>query len=170
MALRGEVTNWFLAQVKPNCANIAQKNLSRQGFGTFLPLEDGARRHNGRISTATKPLFPGYIFVAFDAAQGLWRKVNSTQGITRLVSFGKAPAQVPEELVSRLMARCDSAGKLRPPEHFAPGDRVTLTRGPFASFVAEVERVAPDRRVWVLMDLMGGTTRVAVDGRQLRAG
>jgi transcriptional antiterminator RfaH len=46
---------------------------------------------------------------------------------------------------------------------------VALTTGPFADFVAEVENIAPDRRVWVLMEIMGGKTRVAVGADQLRA-
>lgn len=28
--------SWFLAQLKPNCANIADENLKRQGFQTGL--------------------------------------------------------------------------------------------------------------------------------------
>lgn len=164
---RGE--NWFLAQVKPNCANIADKNLKRQGFKTFLPLEEETRQRNGKFVTATRPLFPGYIFVAFDAARGFWRTVNSTYGITRLVSFGNEPTAVPLDLVSYLMQRCDAKGKLLPATRLSPGDKVTLTTGPFANFVAEVEKIAPDRRVWVLMDIMGGQTRVAVGADQLRA-
>jgi tRNA dimethylallyltransferase len=35
-------------------------------------------------------------------------------------------------------------------------------------FVAEVEGIAPDRRVWVLMELMGSQMRVAVKADQLR--
>ena len=50
-----------------------------------------------------------------------------------------------------------------------PGDQVALTKGPFANFVAEVEMIAPDRRVWVLMEIMGAQTRVAVGADQLRA-
>ena len=46
---------------------------------------------------------------------------------------------------------------------------MALTTGPFADFVAEVENIAPDRRVWVLMEIMGGKTRVAVGADQLRA-
>jgi transcriptional antiterminator RfaH len=45
---------------------------------------------------------------------------------------------------------------------------VRITTGPFADFVAEVEKIAPDRRVWVLMELMGSETRVAVKADQLR--
>lgn len=162
-------TSWFLAQLKPNCASIADKNLKRQGFRTFLPLEEETHQRNGKFVTTMQPLFPGYIFVAFDVARGLWRSVNSTYGITRLVSFGKEPTAVPLDLVSQLMLRCDASGKLMPPCIFRPRDEVTLTKGPFTNFVAEVEKIAPDRRVWVLVEIMGGKTRVAVGMDQLRA-
>lgn len=161
--------SWFLAQLKPNCANIAEKNLKRQGFQTFLPMEEETRARGGKFVTAMRPLFPGYIFVAFDVARGLWRTVNSTYGVTRLVSLGKEPTTVPVDLVSQLMLRCDSTGRLLPRKLPKPGDQVTLTKGPFADFVAEVEMIVPDRRVWVLMNIMGGQTRVAVGADQLRA-
>ncbi len=159
---------WFLAQVKPNCAHIAERNLDRQGFRIFLPREQETRRRKGRFVTAERPLFPGYVFVAFDAAQGYWRKVNSTYGVSRLVRFGPHPAPVPEALVSQLRARCDDEGRLAPAPRLAPGDAVTLATGPFAGFVAEVDKLAPDRRVWVLMEIMGGQKRVKVAADELR--
>ena len=42
-----------------------------------------------------------------------------------------------------------------------------MISGPFSKFVAEVEAIAPDRRVFVLMELMGGQTRVAVKADKL---
>lgn len=162
-------TTWFLAQLKPNSHRIAERNLTRQGFPAFLPMEEETKRARGKFVTQMRPLFPGYIFVALDILRGDWRAVNSTYGITRLVSFGKEPSVVPLDLVSQLMLRCDATGKLLPPKLLKPGDQVTLTKGPFANFVAEVESIAPDRRVWILMDIMGGQTRVAVGADQLRA-
>jgi transcriptional antiterminator RfaH len=103
MTVHDPGTTWFLAQLKPNCVQVASKNLGRQGFRTFLPMEEETRQRNGKFVMANKPLFPGYIFVAFDVTRGLWRSVNSTYGITRLVSFGKEPAPVPLDLVSQLM-------------------------------------------------------------------
>ena len=161
-------TSWFLAQLKPNCGQIAERNLRRQGFRTFMPLEEGTMRRGGRFVTASVPLFPGYIFVALNTATGQWRPINSTYGITRLVSFGQEPTPVPLALVSQLMLRCDSSGKLLPPRLLKPGDQVRITSGPLAEFVAEVEAMAPDRRVFVLMELMGGQTRVAVKADQLK--
>ena len=141
MTFHDRGTNWFLAQMKPNCANIANTNLQRQGFNTFLPLEERTRQRSGKFVNATSPLFPGYIFVAFDVSSGLWRTVNSTYGITRLVSFGEEPAVVPHDLVSQLILRCDPAGKLLPAPLLKPGDRVTLATGPLANFVAQIETI-----------------------------
>jgi len=161
--------SWFLAQLKPNSFRIAERNLKRQGFTTFFPLAEETSQRRGKFATTLRPLFPGYIFVALDANGVLWRKVNSTQGVTKLVSFGDAPAPVPLDLVSQLMLRCDAQGKLFPPKLLKPGDRVAITKGPFANFVVEVEQIAPDRRIWALMDIMGSQTRVALRAEQLRA-
>lgn len=163
-----EAEQWFLAQVKPNSAQIAKKNLDIQNFRTFLPLEEKTRLSYGKMITSASPLFPGYLFVALDTANGQWRQVNSTFGVSRILSIGKSPAAVPTQLVNQLMQRCDESGLLLPPKVLEPSDSVIITRGPFANFAAEVEKMAADSRVWVLMDLMGAKTRVAVPADQLR--
>ena len=139
-------------------------------MGAYVPTDDmeGSKAFY-RALFDSEPAIGLTDFVAFDVARGFWRTVNSTYGITRLVSFGKEPTAVPLDLVSQLMLRCDAKGKLLPPKLLKPGDQVTLTKGPFANFVAEVEKIAPDRRVWVLMEIMGAQTRVAVGADQLRA-
>lgn len=66
------------------------------------------------------------------------------------------------------MRRCDGDGKLLPPRHFSPGDWVVLSGGPFTDFVATIESVSPDRRVYVLIEMMGAQTRVASEAEHLR--
>ncbi len=158
-------SSWFLAQLKPNSALIARRNLERQGFSTFLPTTEETSVKDKCFVTKTRPLFPGYIFVALDITRGQWRKVNSTNGITRLVGFGEAPSAVPDGLIAQLKMRCDPDQTLMPAGTFALGDQVRVTIGPFANFVAEIEKIGPDKRVWVLMEIMGGQTRVAINAR-----
>ena len=169
MSYHDSGTTWFLVQFKPNSHRIAERNLVQQGFRTFLPQHEETMRVRGKFIAQMRPLFPGYLFVALDMLHGGWRAVNSTYGITRIVSLGKEPTPVPLGLVSQLMLRCDQEGRLLPPKFLKPGDQVTMTNGPFADVIATIESVTPDRRVWVLMDIMGGQTRVAVDASQLRA-
>jgi len=56
-----------------------------------------------------------------------------------------------------------------PPKMFKPGDQVRIASGPFVNFVTTINNIAPDQRVWVLMDIMGRQTRMAVGADQLRA-
>lgn len=169
MTERTQRESWFLAQYKPNAHRIAQRNLGRQGFPTFLPLQEETRRERGRFVTRKRPMFPGYLFVALDMQRAAWRSVNSTFGIARLVSLGGEPKPVPCELISQLMRRCDRKAEGMPPPLPDPGDQVTLTKGPFAGFVATIETIAPDRRIWVLLELLGRQTRVTAELEQLRA-
>ncbi len=168
MTVEDDSQSWFLAQLKPNSHRIAERNLRRQGFTTFLPMQERTKTHRGKFQTILEPLFPGYIFVAFDTALGGWKSVNGTYGVTQLVCFGKTPTAVPGDLVSQLMLRCDEMGKLPISESLSQGDRVRLSSGPFADFVTRVEAIDPDKRVWVLLELMGRPTRVAVDEAVLR--
>ena len=57
------------------------------------------------------------------------------------------------------MLRCNSGGKLLPPKQLTKGDAVQLLTGPFANYIAKVETIDAEQRVWVLMELMGQITR-----------
>lgn len=160
---------WYLAQFKPNCQAIAERNLRRQDFEVFLPQQSVTRRQRGRFQQVQRPLFPGYLFVAFDPISGAWRKINATHGITRLVSFGGQPAPVPSGIIAELRARCDPSGLLQPQTNLKVGDRVRLTEGPFADFVARIEQIEPERRVWILLEVMGRPTRLEVEARAVQA-
>lgn len=159
---------WYLVQCRPNQSHIARRNLMRQGIEQFLPLQRVTRRWRNRLCTDLRPVFGGYMFVTFDPARPEWRAINSTPGVVRLVRFGAgAPCRVPSPLVTGLMLRCDGEGVLKPPADLSPGDSVRIVSGPFSDFVATVERIAPDRRVMLLLDLMGRSARMAVRSEDL---
>ena len=106
--------------------------------------------------------------MAFDPESGPWRQINCTIGVSKLVSFGCQPSPIPIDLISGLMARCSSGGKLLPPNQLNKGDAVQLLTGPFANYISKVETIDADQRVWVLMELMGRATRISVETNQLK--
>lgn len=161
--------SWFLVQTKPNGHRLAERNLNRQGFETFLPLQEVTQRKASRFVNDLRPLFPGYMFVAFELEDAPWRKINGTFGVSRLVSFDQTPKPVPLTLVAGLMSRCDASGKLLPPKILKAGDDVELLTGPFAKFVGTVESIDAEQRIWVLLELMGQKTRVRVPQEQLQS-
>jgi transcriptional antiterminator RfaH len=56
----------------------------------------------------------------------------------------------------------------RAQDSYTPGDVVEIQTGPFASFLAEVVNMAPDQRIWVLIELLGQKSRIAMDQQDLR--
>ena len=128
--------HWFLLQYKPNSYRLALRNLHRQGFETFLPMQDVTQRHSTKFVQQRRPLFPGYMFVSFALDTAPWHKINSTVGVARLVSFDGQP-------------------KALPPDQFAPGDELQVMSGPFAEYVATIETIDAEQRIWLLMEFMG---------------
>ena len=152
---------WYLIQTKPNSHRIAEKNLARQGCTVFLPLVEHTRREGNRFRTKFPPLFPGYLFAGLSEGAPSWRSINATQGVSRGVSLDGQYRPVPETLILGLKSRCDADGVFRAQNALSAGDQVQIQKGPFASFLAEVESLAPDRRVWVLIDLLGQKSRIS---------
>ena len=159
---------WYIVQLKPNSHKVAVRNLERQRFETFLPMHEVKRRTATKFETVIRPLFVGYMFVACDPEKAPWRQINSTYGISRMPSFAEGPKPMPEALMAGLRARCDNVGKVKPLENFEAGQSVEMHSGPFSNFIATVEQMASDARVWVLLDFMGKETRVQVDRQQIQ--
>jgi transcriptional antiterminator RfaH len=160
---------WFVIQLKPNAEAIAKRNLIRQGVEIFAPFEEVTCPKGRKLTQTCKALFPGYLFATFDPDCVRWRTVNSTMGVIRLLSFAEdRPAQVPFELISILMDRCDPSGKLLPPRFLHSGDTVRVTNGPLAEFIGTVEQIAPNQRIWVFLNILGKNTRVEISPADLR--
>jgi len=151
---------WFILQFKSNSHQRAIKNLTQQGFETFLPLLDTTSRKSSHFISTSQPLFPGYMFITFDRAVSKWHKINNTYGVSRLVTFNANLNPIPSIFIENLMMRYDLSGKLLPVKKLKKGDQVKLLKGPFANFIATVETYETDQRIWVLMDLMGRKTKI----------
>tara|TARA_B110000977_G_scaffold86309_1_gene115009 strand:+ start:565 stop:1065 length:501 start_codon:yes stop_codon:yes gene_type:complete len=151
---------WFILQFKANSHCQADENLKRQGFTTFLPLYNTTSRNSSRFINATQPLFPGYMFIAFDRTDPDWHKINNTYGVSRLVAFNSILKSIPNLIIDNLKKRCDSSGKLLPLEKLKEGDQVKILKGPFVNFIATVETYETDQRIWVLMDLLGRKSKI----------
>ena len=154
---------WYVAQVKPNGFARAEANLDRQGFETFMPLRRKTVRHARQMHDVLRPIFPGYLFIKFGSERADWRKINSTFGVSKLISFEAGrPTPVPDALMTGLRARCNDNNVLQPLDDLRAGERLRMLTGAFADFVGEVEEMVTSDRVRLLFELMGQTTRVDV--------
>ena len=133
-----------------------------------MPMQKITRRKASSFVSDLKALFPGYMFVRVNVGLAPWRTINSTIGVSKLVSFEGKPKQFPLQLISGLMLRCDASGTLLPPKSLSEGDSVEMLTGPFAHFAATVDTIDSEQRIWVLLDFMGQKTRMQVTADQLQ--
>ena len=152
--------NWYIIQTKPNSYRKAKINLERQGFQTFIPLETVTKRVQGKFVNKINPLFPGYMFVNFDYLTDPWQKVNSTIGVSRLISFDNKIRPVPEIIIETLTRREKGYFSSEKNKYLKKGSQVKLLKGPFADFMAIVEDIEADKRIWLLLDCMGSNIRI----------
>lgn len=153
---------WYAAQVRPNSETLAMAHLERQGFTPFRPLIWERQRRGQAQARVLRPMFPGYVFVQFDVVHSDWPKIRYTRGVTRLLGNEvSGPSKIHAALIQTLKLRCASNLPTDLVQNLQTGDSVQVIRGPFADFIATVEKVDAQKRIWLLMDLMGRTARVS---------
>ena len=163
---------WYVVHTQSNGEVRADLNLRRQGFATYLPRYARRRSHARRHEVVRRPLFPRYLFVGVDLARDRWRASHSTVGVNRLVLAGEEPLPVPDRVVDDIRAREDGDGLvvLGLPAGLGPGNRIRLVDGIFADAKGVLERVADDRRVAILLELLGREVRVFVSPASVGVG
>ena len=158
------MSTWCAVQTHSRAEERAAHHLTRQGFQVFLPRYLKRRRHARRTDWLPAPLFPRYLFVGLDPRRTPWRAIMSTVGVSRLVCFDDQPARVPNAVIDEIRARQDDRGLIgvNPMGALARGDRVQVIDGPFNALDGLFDGVSDDRRVTVLLELMGRQVRVRV--------
>jgi len=156
---------WYVAQTHAHAETKAAMHLRRQGFETYLPRYLKRRRHARRTETVAAPLFPRYLFVAFDASCQRWRSIQSTFGVTHLVCTGEDPATLPNEIIEKLRHREDEHGfiRLNTAAQFARGDKIQVVDGVFSLCSGLFEGITDSERVTILLELLGRKVRVVLD-------
>lgn len=155
--------HWFAARTKPRQADIALAHLKRQEFEVYHPkIRIERLNRKGRISLDHEPLFPGYLLIRFTLADATWRAINSTRGITNLLSFAEngRPSPMPIGEVENIQTR-ERKGLLFISEvkRVRRGDHVKLKIGPAAEQIGTV-LFTRGERVELLLNLLGRQTRV----------
>jgi len=160
--------HWFLIHTKIRQENVALENLELQGYECFLPQINAEKLRNGTLQVVREPLFPRYLFIRLgtDLASQSWSPIRSTLGVSRLVTFGQAPAKIEEDLVSAIRTQTDTAAIQA--RHFNEGEAVVVTEGPFAGLGAIYQMASGEGRVMVLLNLMSKQVKMTLGPSSLR--
>ena len=161
--------SWYLVHTKPRQENLAQENLERQGYETYLPRIYQTRRRNGRHVKTIEAFFPRYLFIHLDSETDNWAPIRSTIGVSKMIRFDGIPAMVPEQLIQALKGNDDENGVQRlNQKNLIRGDKVTIIDGPLAGYKGIYQQQKSSERVAVLVDLVGKNTLLNISVHDLQ--
>jgi transcriptional antiterminator RfaH len=153
---------WCIAQIKPNSYRTATQNLEQQGFETFDPIMQITQRTKDKFHFKNVRVFPGYLFVLFDPNINTWSKINSTYGVSKILTFNKKPSKISSDLILELKNRYEINSKPTQKEKLKKGDSIKFYMGPFTDLIAKVESIDAKNRIWVLLEAMGSNKRIKI--------
>lgn len=158
------IERWYAVCCKPRQEAVAEENLLRQGFQVYLPRIRLRQRRRGQWIDAVEVLFPRYIFIRVDTLRRSTAAVRSTRGAIGLVRFGGQPAVVLDAVMNALRLREDAVSGLHEDKRplFNAGETVKLVDGPLAGMEGVFTEQDGDKRVIVLLELLGKANKVTV--------
>ena len=160
--------HWYTVQSKPRQEHIAEEQLRRQGYTTYLPKIRHRKQRAGKWTQLTEPLFPRYLFIHADPTEQSLAPIRSTIGVAALVRFGVVLQAVPQEVIDFLRAAETDAGEREDDSWpFQPGDSVRVLDGPFAGLPAVYRMQRGADRALLLVDLLGRANEVEVANASL---
>ncbi|MFY0610422.1 MAG: transcriptional activator RfaH [Hyphomicrobiaceae bacterium] len=146
---------------QPHREAVAISHLKHQNFRVYCPMVHKRIRHARRSRDVRRPLFPGYVFVAFESEKR-WQAIRSTIGLQGVVQTGGAPGYLDGSFVEALRERETDGIIAKPPSPFRPGQSVGVTQGPFTNLVGEVIAMRDDERVMILLQLLGRKVKTLI--------
>lgn len=122
-----ELTNaneWFALQVRTRWERTTATLLHGKGYETFLPTYKIRRRWDRHFKEVEAPLFPGYVFCAFDVQKRL--PILITPGVIAVVSRGKIPVPVDRSEFDALRVLAHSGMAAQPWPYLEIGQRIRI--------------------------------------------
>jgi len=152
---------WFALRVKARHEKIASLALSTKGLESYLPLYRSRRCWSDRYKELQLPLFPGYLFCRFSAADKL--RVETTPAVLSVVSCGRHPVPVPETEIAAVETMLASGLPVLPCPFLREGQLVYIHRGPLQGLEGLLLEFKNTWRVVVSVTLLQRSVAVEVD-------
>jgi transcription termination/antitermination protein NusG len=167
---------WYVLHTYSGYEENVQRNLKQRIesldmgdkiFNVLIPTETKIKIKQGKRSTVTEKIFPGYVLVEMLVTDDSWYVVRNTPNVTGFIGAGTTPTPISEEEVKELQRRM---GVTEPKfkidlEVNLP---VKIIDGPFKEFEGKISEVDASRgKVKVLVSMFGRETPVELDFLQV---
>lgn len=136
-------------------------------FDVMVPTETKIKIKNGKRTTVTEKVYPGYVLVEMVVTDDSWYVVRNTPNVTGFIGTGTTPTPISGAEIKAMQKRMG----IEEPEFkmdISVDAPVKITDGPFKEFEGKVAQVDKSRgKVKVLVSMFGRETPVELDFLQV---
>jgi transcription antitermination factor NusG len=158
---------WYAVWTRSRHEQVVREQLERKGIEAFLPTITKWSRWKDRKKQIEWPLFPGYCFVRFNAADRL--PVLKCTGVVNIVSFDGDIVPIPEHEIDGIRRLLQSDLQFDPCPLIREGMLVEVIHGPLKGVVGRLVRKGAHARLVLSVDLIGQAVSVEVDAADVKA-
>ena len=158
---------WYAVWTRSRHEQLVREQLERKGLEAFLPTITRWSRWKDRKKQIDWPLFPGYCFARFIAAERL--PVLKCIGVVNIVSFDGDIAPIPDHQIDGIRRLVESDLRFDPCPLLREGMMVEVTHGPLKGVVGRLVRKGAHARLVLAVDLIGQAVSVEVDASDVKA-
>lgn len=146
---------WYCVIARPQQEARAALELEKQGFTVYLPKLEA------------KPMFPRYLFAAFDRDRDNWGSIKSTRGVSDLIRSNGIPSQLPRRAMDAIMSYTTATPEPTDGQtEFSRGQVVRIETGVLAGLQGLFQTDVRGRTA-CLLEILG--KRVEVPRQSIRA-
>ena len=147
---------------------IEYMNMGEKIFRVEVPQKTVTQMKGGKKQEREEKIFPGYVLVEMIMDEDSWYVVRHTAGVTKFVGSAKKPIPAKESEIKKIIHRSSSQTEKIELDVKA-GDKVRITSGPFADFVADIIEVYPDKsKLRANVSIFGRETPVELEYKQIQ--
>lgn len=146
---------------------IEYMNMGDKIFRIEVPQKTVTQMKGGKKQEREEKIFPGYVLVEMIMDEDSWYVVRHTSGVTKFVGSAKKPIPARDSEIKKIINRSTSTQQKIELDVKA-GDKVRITSGPFADFVADIIEVYPDKsKIRANVSIFGRETPVELEYKQI---
>ena len=161
---------WYVVYSHAQKESLAASEIYAQGFDVYHPVYKKIVRHARRVIEKKVSLFPRYLFVSLDIREDMWKCINSTRGVVKLIMLNhETPKAVQDTIIDQLKISEDDDGlvSLAALNLFLPGQVVRVVDGPFSGQYATYKGFSDKQRVEILLEFLGKNVSLEVSSHSL---
>ena len=146
---------------------IEYMNMADKIFRIEVPQKTVTQMKGGKKQEREEKVFPGYVLVEMIMDEDSWYVVRHTSGVTKFVGSEKRPIPARASEIKKIINRSASTTQKIELDVKA-GDKVRITSGPFADFIADIIEVYPDKsKLRANVSIFGRETPVELEYKQI---